>query len=282
MSKLRFATLGIAPFAALLLLLSVSGCQEVPVTGRTAVSLVDDKDITEKAAAEFEQIKKTQRLSRNPAQIKVVQDIGRRLSQTAFWDVPHAEWEFVVFQAPGVINAFAMPGGKVGVFSGLIDFCENEDQLASVIAHEIAHVAARHSHEGQSQQMLLNPLATAAALGVNTSIAASGVYVSGVGSAAGSGATALAQSAWDRGKEMEADHIGIIYMAKSGYDPREALELIRRMEENAVAQGAPKSNGWFAKHPDYPERQIELNKHMPEAVAIYERGAEQRSHTVIE
>jgi metalloendopeptidase OMA1, mitochondrial len=269
--------LAVAPF-----IFMTTGCQEVPVTGRNAVSLVDDKDITEKAVAEFEQIKKMQRISRNPAQIRVVQQIGARLSRTVFWDVPHADWEFVVFEAPGVLNAFAMPGGKVGVFSGLIDFCENEDQLASVLAHEIAHVAARHTHEKYSQGMLLQPLGAAASIGVGISTGSSGVYLPGVGSAIGSGATSLTQSAFDRGKELEADHIGLIYMAKAGYDPRESLRLLQRMEEHVASQGGPASNGWFANHPDFPERQIQINERMPEALKIYEKGETNQTHTIIE
>ena len=223
-----------------------------------------------------------QRLSRNPAQIRIVQQIGSRLSRTVFWDVPHAEWEFVVFEAPGVLNAFAMPGGKVGVFSGLIDFCENEDQLASVIAHEIAHVAARHSHEKYSQGMMLRPLGMATSIGVGMSTGSTGIYLPSVGSAVGSGATSLTQSAFDRGKELETDHIGLIYMAKSGYDPRESLRLLQRMEEHIASQGGPSSNGWFANHPDFPERQIKINELMPEAMKIYEKGETNQTHTVIE
>ncbi len=269
-------------FAVALLLFISAGCQEVPVTGRTAVNLVDDQDITAKALEEFEQIKRMQRLSRNPAQIRIVQQIGARLSRTVFWDVPHADWEFVVFEAPGVLNAFAMPGGKVGVFSGLIDFCENEDQLASVLAHEIAHVAARHTHEKYSQGMLLKPLGAATSIGIGMSTGSTGIYLPSVGSAAGSGVTSLTQSAFDRGKEIEADHIGLIYMAKAGYDPRESLRLLQRMEEHVASQGGPSSNGWFANHPDFPERQIKINELMPEAMAIYEKGETQRTHTVIE
>lgn len=279
-----------APFAAALALvpgiLFTTGCQEVPVTGRKAVNLVDDKDINEKAAAEFEQIKSMQRQSRNPSQIRVVQEIGARMSRTVFWDVPHADWEFVVFHSPGVLNAFAMPGGKVGVFSGLIDFCENEDQLASVIAHEIAHVAARHTHERYSQQMLLQPVGMATSIGLGTTIGGTGVYMPSVGgmvgSAAGGGVTALTQSAFDRGKELEADHIGLMYMAKAGYDPRESLRLLQRMEEHIAAQGGPTSNGWLANHPGFPQRQIQLNELMDEAMAIYEKGEVQSSIQVIE
>ncbi len=267
--------------ATVVLIISV-GCQEVPVTGRNAVSLVDDKDITNKAIAEFEQTKKMQRLSRNPSQIRIVQQIGSRLSRTVFWDVPHAEWEFVVFEAPGVMNAFAMPGGKVGIFSGLIDFCENEDQLASVIAHEIAHVAARHTHEKYSQGMLLSPLGVATSIGVGMSTGTTGVYIPSVGSAAGLGVTSITQSAWDRGKELEADHIGLIYMAKAGYDPRESLRLLERMEEDIATKGGPTANGWLANHPSFPQRQIRINELLPEAMSHYEKGEISKSHTVIE
>lgn len=263
-------------------LLATMGCQEVPVTGRNAISLVDDQDISKKAAEEFEAIKKMQRASRNPAQIRIVEQIGRRLSQTVFWDVPHADWEFAVFNAPGVMNAFAMPGGKVGVFSGLIDFCENEDQLASVIAHEIAHVAARHTHEKYSQGWMLKPLGVATSVGIGTTIGGTGIYVPSVGSAAGGGVTAITQSAFDRGKELEADHIGLIYMAKAGYDPRQSLRLLQRMEEDIASKGGPTANGWLANHPSFPQRQIRINELMDEAMSHYEKGEVSRTHTVIE
>jgi predicted Zn-dependent protease len=268
------------PVAALSLL---SGCYNVPVTGRNAVSMVDDADVTKQSIAEFERTKTMHRLSRNPAQVKIVQDIGARLSQTVFWDVPHAEWEFVVFEAKGVLNAFAMPGGKVAVFSGLIDFCENEDQLASVIAHEIAHVAAKHTHERFSQGMLMKPLGLAASVGLSASVGGSGVYLpSGVGSSAGGGVTALAQAGFDRGKELEADEIGLTYMAKAGYNPEEALVLLRRMEDHLASQGAQTQATWLANHPGFPERQIRMRELMDAAKKIYQSGSRSTTHTVIE
>lgn len=259
-----------------------AGCYNVPVTGRKSVSLVDQKDVVEKAKAEFEQTKKMQKISRNPAQIKIVNHIGERLSRTVFWDVPLADWEFVVFDAPSVQNAFAMPGGKVAVFSGLIDFCQNEDQLASVLAHEIAHVAAHHTDERFSQGMLLSPLGAATSIGIGASIGGVGVYAPSVGSAAGGGVTTVAQLAFDRGKELEADKIGLIYMARAGYDPREALKLLQRMEEDQSAKGAKGPPAWLSNHPDFPERQIQLMEMMPEAMKIYEHGGESVKPTVIE
>lgn len=269
----------VLPLAALSLL---AGCYNVPVTGRNAVSMVDDADVTKQSIAEFERTKSMQRISRNPAQIKIVNDIGARLSQTVFWDVPHAEWEFVVFEAKGVLNAFAMPGGKVGVFSGLIDFCDNEDQLASVIAHEIAHVAARHTHERFSQGMLMKPLGLATAVGVSASVGGTGIYMPSVGSSAGSGVTALAQAGFDRGKELEADEIGLIYMAKSGYNPEEALVLLKKMEDHLASQGAQTQAAWLANHPGFPERQIRMRELMDAAKKIYQSGGRSATHTVIE
>lgn len=268
---------------------ALSGCYNVPVTGRNAVSMVDDTDVTEKAKAEFDKIKSNQRISRNSAQIRTVNNIGARISQVAFWDVPLADWEFVVFEAPGVLNAFAMPGGKVAVFSGLIDFCENEAQLASVIAHEIAHVSARHTHERLSQQMMIRPVGAVAGAVNTTAVLSTGgsspiyapVSVRGL-AGGGPGVGTAVQNAWDRGKELEADHIGLIYMARAGYDPHEAAKLLERMEHYQAASGAPAIPAWLSNHPDFPERQVQLIDLMDEAVSIYETKGEQGGVTIIE
>src|SRR5688572_22380020 len=132
----------ISPQAVLLLLLPVllAGCYQVPVTGRKAMDLVDDRTVTKLSIAAFEDLKKQYRPSRDRARIDQLNRVGERLAKVVFWDMPDAEWEFVVFDVPQQINAFAMAGGKVGVFSGLYKIIENDDQLASVIAHEIAHV----------------------------------------------------------------------------------------------------------------------------------------------
>ncbi|WP_221030540.1 M48 family metallopeptidase [Actomonas aquatica] len=282
MSRLRLSPQMLSCFSLAAVLLTASGCYNVPVTGRKAVAMVDEQDVKEKSLVEWEQMKRMHRLSRNQAQIRVVQQIGSRLSQTVFWDVPLADWEFVVFESPNMINAFALPGGKVGVFSGLIDFCENEDQLASVIAHEIAHVAAKHTHERFSQNMLLSPLNAATNVGVGIGIGGVGVSMPSVGRAAGSGVQSVTQAAFDRGKELEADEIGLNYMARAGYDPREALNLLIRMEENLAAQGVKGPPGWLANHPGFPERQIRINELLPAAIKIYESGGDSTTPIIIQ
>lgn len=257
------------------LILAGSGCHEVPVTGRSAVNLVSDEHVTKLSIEEFEKIKSSQRLSRNRAHIAIVNRVGQRLSQAAFWDMPLADWEFVVFEAPGVVNAFAMPGGKVGVFSGLLEMVENEDQLASVLAHEIAHVTARHTHERYSQSGLLGGANIASAVAVGMSVP--GIYISG---SPLSGVSNLAQLSFDRGKEKEADHIGLIYMARAGYNPREALKFLEKMESMTAASAGPPA--WLSTHPAFPDRQLQLIDLMPQALAEHEKSGQQAAKRVVE
>jgi predicted Zn-dependent protease len=252
------------------------GCHSVPVTGRSAVNLVSEEYIVKVSAEEFANMKRTQRLSRNAQQVALVERVGRRLAQTVYWDMPLADWEFVVFDAPGVINAFAMAGGKVGVYSGLLDLVENEAQLASVLAHEVAHVTARHVHERLSQLMLLEGGGVAAVIAAGNAAGSAGA--SAVRSVYGLGAGMSALS-FDRAKEREADHIGLIYMARAGYDPREALRFLERMETHASGPSVP---AWLSTHPAYPERQLQLIDLMPKALAAYEESQRERSVRIVE
>src|SRR5476649_706073 len=96
-----------------------AGCYQVPVTGRTALNTVSDEAVNKMSLKAFEQLKKTHPVSRNKVLAARVQAVGERLARVAFWDVPNADWEFILFEVPNQINAFAMAGGKVGVFTGL-------------------------------------------------------------------------------------------------------------------------------------------------------------------
>ena len=123
--------------------LLLAGCHQVPVTGRRAMNLVDEKEVTKMSVGMFEDLKKRYRPSRNQAQQQQLQRVGGRLAKVVFWDMPDADWEFVVFDNPQ-INAFAMAGGKVGVFTGIFRIAKNDDQLAAVLAHEIGHYRRGH------------------------------------------------------------------------------------------------------------------------------------------
>lgn len=253
---------------AILLLVPVllaTGCYEVPVTGRSAINLVSDKDVKEKSLEAFAQAKKKYRQSLDKAMTERVERVGSRLSKVVFWDVPDADWEFVVFDVPNQINAFAMPGGKVAVYSGLFKIIENDDQLASVLAHEIAHVAARHTHERFSQAMLAQTGSYAlqgAMVGSGSSIYGTNAILQAYGLGAGIGVIAF-----DRGKEQEADQIGLMYMARAGYHPEEAIKVMERLD--AETAGNPARGSWFSTHPDPGARVLKMQEWMPKAMEAY-------------
>lgn len=248
--------------------LGLSGCYRVPVTGRRAVSAVDDQWVRQQSVAQFNEMKKRYPISRNRPQIEMVQRVGERVARVVFWDLPDADWEFVLFEVPQQINAFALPGGKVGVFSGLFKVAKNEDQLASVLAHEIAHVTARHTHERLTQAMLIQ--GGGMAVGGLVTAQTGNIYA---GSSAMQGTQivgGIGVTAFDRGKEKEADHIGLIYMAKAGYHPEEAVRVFENLEAENV--GKPSPGGWLSTHPSYPERMIQMLDLMPKALDTYQRS----------
>ncbi len=243
-----------------------SGCRTVPVTGRSALNTVSDKDVVRLSAAEFADMRKRNRVSTDPAKIARLQRVGERIAEVVFWDVPDADWEFVVFEAPGQVNAFAMAGGKVGVFSGCFDLATTDDELAVIIAHEIAHVTARHVHELLSQQMVRD--AGGVGLSVVTGAALGGLSQAAVGAVyqMSSGVVGLS---FNRAKESEADYIGLIYMARAGYDPRSAISLWEKVNNLSSGRSVPPE--WLSTHPSHQDRMLRLYGWMPEAEAIYDR-----------
>jgi metalloendopeptidase OMA1, mitochondrial len=256
----------IIPTIALVALVlgSLPGCYQVPVTGQKAMILVDDKSVTKMSVAAFEDMKKQYRVSRDRARIEQLNRVGERLAKVVFWDMPDAEWEFVVFDVPQQINAFAMAGGKVGVFSGLYKIIDNDDQLASVLAHEIAHVTAKHIHQRLSQEMLVNTggvLGSVALMGSGAGSLTSAAILEGYGLT--TGVTGLA---FDRAKEKNADYIGLIYMAKAGYNPEEAVKVLEKLDAETATSGKDLPPAFLSTHPSNPERILQLLDEMPKAL----------------
>jgi len=260
--------LSAAPLFVCLLLLAalLPACYKVPVTGRKAVNMVSDEEVVKLSQQAFAELKKKTPLTRNRDYQERVRRIGERLAKVAFWDVPAADWEFVVLESPQQINAFAMAGGKVGVYTGLFQIVHNDDQLASVLAHEIAHVAAKHVNERLSQDMAIQGggIVVGGIMSTSGSIPANAVL-----NAYGLSST-LTATAFDRGKEKEADHIGLIYMARAGYNPEEAPKVIENLEQ--VSAGKPSPPALLSTHPTYPERILQLIDLMPKALEIYRQS----------
>lgn len=241
------------PLITFCLLLGFSGC---------GTAMLSDEHLAKRSKSQFSKMKKSERISSNASHQAMIERIGRRIAGVAQVDLPGTEWEFVVFEK-NEPNAFAMPGGKVGVNSGLITLANgNEDEVAAVIGHEIAHVAFRHSNKRMTQAMgiALGGVILNTAMRNKSStdrVLATGAY--GVGSTVG---MALPFS---RSQEREADHRGLFYAAMAGYDPRGAISFWKKM------QGGKKRKmpEFLSTHPN-PGNRIEfLEANMEHALGLY-------------
>jgi predicted Zn-dependent protease len=237
----------VLPMAFVLL----AACSTAPVTGRQQLILVSDDDLAAQGRVAYQQILSEKGTAPNSQLNAAVQRVGERIVAAA--DVPDWDWQFSVIDDP-TPNAFALPGGYVGVHTGLSQVVQNEDQLAAVIAHEIGHVAARHHAERVSREALVQT-------GVST--VAGGTGLADLLSA---GATLGLILPFSREQESEADAIGLRYMAEAGYDPRAALEVWR----NFARLGGSGGPQFLATHPAPEERLKRLEALLPEAMAIYE------------
>jgi predicted Zn-dependent protease len=250
-------------FFIIWLMFCVSACTTVPVTGRKALHLYPDAKISEMAASQFKDLKKETPLSKDPQLNAKVNRVGQKIAAVAAHDLPNAEWEFVVFDDAEQINAFAMPGGKVAVYTGLFKVAKTDADLAIVIGHEIAHVVAKHGSERITQQVIAAGGALAVNLGTQKMDASDRQLVLvGFGAAASLGYLLP----YSRLHESEADAIGILYAAEAGYDPRVAVDFWQRM--SATKDG--KVPEILSTHPSDSTRIRRLEAMMPDALKIYE------------
>ncbi len=243
-----------------------ASCATAPLTQRSQLILVSPTYEARLGAQAFETVSKKGKRSRDRALTAVLERVGRRIAAASGIQ---AEWEFAVFEEDKTVNAFALPGGKVGVYTGLFPVAETEAGLAAVLAHEVAHVVARHGAERLSQGLLAQ--LGAAAIQIGMAGKDPGV-TRGVLEAYGLGATVGVLLPWGRTQEAEADHIGLILMAKAGYDPHAALSLWERMQKQNGRQRTPE---FLSTHPG-PGRRIEsIQAWLPEALAHYHPTSEQ-------
>jgi metalloendopeptidase OMA1, mitochondrial len=178
--------------------------------------------------------------------------------------LPNAQWEFVVFDSPEM-NAFCLPGGKVGVYSGILAVTQTEAGLATVLGHEVAHASQNHGAERMSEALVLQGVGSA--LGAATPEK----YSKATMMAYGLGAKVGRELPHGRKQESEADEVGLLYMARSGYDPREALKFWERF--STATEGKGGGTPWFLRtHPVTADRITDLKQLMPAAVAEYERA----------
>lgn len=232
-------------------------CQTAPVTGRSQLILISEADETRLGLTAYDQILKEEKLSQDPRINAMVRRVGRRIAAVA--ERPDFQWEFRVIEKD-VANAFALPGGKVAVYTGILKYTQTETGLAVVMGHEVAHALARHGGERMSQSMLAQLGLAAVQAGLRTS---DPTILQGLATAYGLGV----QLPFGRGQESEADHIGLILMAQAGYDPRESIPFWERMSGGKQGKSPPE---FLSTHPSGTTRIKQLQQWMPEALQVYQ------------
>jgi predicted Zn-dependent protease len=243
--------------------LLLTGCLTVPETGRRQVMLISSQQEMQLGFSAFQQVKKETPASRDPAITAMVQRVGRRIAAVA--ELPGAQWEFVVFDSKEA-NAFCLPGGKVGIYTGILPITKDEAGLATVIGHEIAHAVARHGAERMSEGLLLQTGGGLLGAGLANSDPRTRVLVL---TAYGLGAKVGRELPHSRAQESEADRIGLIYMARAGYDPEAAVAFWQRFGEHNRQQGGGGTPEFLRTHPLDTVRVQQLQQWMPEAKANY-------------
>jgi predicted Zn-dependent protease len=240
----------------LVFVLGLLACQTVPITGREQLILVSAEEENRLGIEAYEKILQQEKVSNDPQLNALVRRVGERIA--AVVERADFAWEFHVIDKD-VANAFALPGGKVAVYTGILKYTQTDTGLAVVIGHEVAHALARHGGERISRSMIAQLGLAAVQIGLNTN---DPLVLQGIGLAYGLGV----ELPFDRSQESEADHIGLILMAKAGYDPREAIPFWERMSSGKQGKGPPE---FLSTHPSGKTRIAQLRQWMPEALQYY-------------
>lgn len=252
-------------------LLTLSTCSTVPVTGRQQLNLISGSEMMAMSYQQYDQFLSEHKLSDNQEQVAMVKRCGERIqkaveeyfAQNNMSDhLDGYKWEFNLVEDPQV-NAWCMPGGKVVVYSGLLPVAEDENGLAVVMGHEIAHAVAEHGNERMSQQMLQQMGGTALAVAMqNKPQETQQLWMTayGVGTQLG------AMLPYSRLHESEADRLGLIFMAMAGYNPNGAVEFWQRMAAQKGGQAPPE---FLSTHPSDQTRIRKIKELLPEAMKYY-------------
>lgn len=243
----------------LMMWLSAGGCATETVTGRKQLILMSSSEEMQLGLTEFTKLKQEVPTSKDKAAQALLERVGRRIAAVA--ELPGAQWEFVLFESPEP-NAFCLPGGKVGVYTGILPITQDEAGLATVIGHEVAHAAARHGAERMSEAMALNAVGAAASAYLGRERPDVAPYFE---SAYGLGTQVGRVLPHSRGQEARADQIGLTYMARAGYPPEAAIAFWQRFAEFNRRQGAGGTPWFLRTHPLDEDRVANLQQHLPEA-----------------
>jgi len=257
-----------------LLGLILAACTTVSMTGRKQLNLVSESEILSASLTEYQSYMKSAKVSTDANATAIVKNVAQRIAaaaeayltatgQTA--DLQNYSWEFNLTEDPN-LNAFCMPGGKIVVYSGMLNLIGNgadrDDELAAVIGHEVGHAIAKHGQERASQQMLTSMGGSVLGAVVGGASAQTQQIVA---TAYGMGTQYGALLPFSRKHELEADYIGIVLATIAGYDANAAVTLWQKME----AAGSSNTATFMSTHPSSTKRISELQKNIPKVKAEY-------------
>jgi predicted Zn-dependent protease len=252
------------------LLLFVS-CARVPLTGRRQLNLIPESTMNQMAVSQYQSF-----LSSNPVvssssnkNVQMVKRVGSRiaaavtryLTDNNMADrVAGYKWQFNLVESKEA-NAWCMPGGKVVVYTGLLPITQNETALAVVLGHEIAHAIARHGNERMSHAMIAEGIQAAGAVALSKNPKTQNLFLQAFGVGGN-----LGMLAFSRQDELEADQLGLIFMAMAGYDPRQAIPFWERMSKMSNGSAPPE---FLSDHPSDARRIAQIKRLMPKALKYY-------------
>ncbi len=249
----------------------LTGCETNPYTGRSQLLMVSADQMNQMGATQYGEVLKDPKVvvSKNPQEIDPVQRVAKRIIEAAkrskYAEAANAfDWEVTVIKDDNTKNAWAMPGGKIAVYTGIFPMAKDEAGLAAIMGHEVIHALAQHGGERMSHSTMTQAGLTVsniglAILGVDPALNQLAMQ------ALGAGAQGLVLLPFSRKHESEADYVGVLLAADAGYDPQEAIHIWERMA--AASEGAPPE--FMSTHPSHETRISDLKSWMPEAMAIY-------------
>ncbi len=253
-------------------LLFLSSCGSVPLTGRKQMLLVGDQEVLSASLTQYNDFMKESKLSTDKEGTAKVVRVGKKIAAAteAYLkangmesEIKNFSWEFHLVQSSDV-NAFCMPGGKIVVYDGIMPYASTDAELAAVLGHEVAHAVAKHSNERMSQQLVANyggAILGQAISGQSAAVQSIASTVYGLGAQYG------IMLPYSRKHELEADHMGLIFMAMAGYNPEAAITFWTKMSQGKGGS-VPEI---MSTHPSDSHRIAELQKYMSDAMKYYKK-----------
>ena len=253
--------------------LMIASCTTAPITDRKQLKLLPESTLNRQAAQIYENVKNKTKLSDDKKKLDEIKDIGSRIEESvsSYFNSKNLkdptynfQWEYILIDNDKIKNAWCMPGGKIAVYTGILEICKNKHGLAAVMGHEIAHAVAKHSVERASRALILN-------VGTQVVDIFSGGAISRTSRTTGVDVAGMLRTfgidnPFGRKQESEADYLGLIFSSLAGYDIRESIKIWERMKESNKGKEVPE---WMSTHPSNDRRIESLKKWIPEIILEY-------------